>query len=168
MTAGSRESLAGRFERIVFAHWRAGALASAFHIPLADAARDAVLFGTYPGAWAFKDDQARWRAYVRDAIIDPAIGRDVLALGQVRRPALLRQVFAVAVGSPAQIVSLQKIQGQLTDRGALETLAHYLELLQDAYLVAALEKYREKSHPSASGPAEAGDAQQRAALGDAS
>jgi hypothetical protein len=141
VTVGSRESLAGRFERIVFAHWRAGALADAFHIPLADAARQAVLFGTYPGAWALKDDQARWRAYVRDAIIDPAIGRDVLALGQVRRPALLRQVFAVAVGSPAQIVSLQKIQGQLADRGALETMAHYLELLQDAYLVVALEKF---------------------------
>ena len=44
-------------------------------------------------------------------IIDPAIGRDVLALGQVRRPALLRQVFAVAAGSPAQIVSLSKNPG---------------------------------------------------------
>src|SRR5262245_30251676 len=103
VNAGSRESLAGRFERIVFAHWRAGALADTFQIPVADAARQAVFLGTYPGAWVFKDDQARWRAYIRDAIIDPAIGRDVLALGQVRRPALLRQAFAVAVGSPAQI-----------------------------------------------------------------
>ena len=145
VTAGSRESLAGRFERIVFAHWSAGGLAKAFHIPPADAARQAVLFGTYPGAWALTDDQARWRAYVRDAIIDPAIGRDVLALGEVRRPALLRQVFAVSAGSPAQIVSLQKIQGQLTDRGALETLAHYLALLQDAYLVAALQKFAKRA-----------------------
>jgi len=97
------------------------------------------------GAWALTDDQVRWRAYVRDAIIDPAIGRDVLALGEVRRPALLRQVFAVSAGSPAQIVSLQKIQGQLTDPGALETLAHYLALLQDAYLVAALEKFAKRA-----------------------
>jgi hypothetical protein len=63
-----------------------------------DAARAAVRFGTYPGAAPLMSDEARWRAYVRDAIIDPAIGRDVLALGQVRRPALLRQVFAVAAG----------------------------------------------------------------------
>ena len=104
-----------------------------------------MLFGTYPGAWALTRDQARWRAYIRDAIIEPAIGRDVLALGQVRRPALLRQVFAVAVGSPAQIVSLQKIQGQLADRGALETVAHYLGLLQDAYLVAPLEKFAKRA-----------------------
>ncbi len=141
VTHGSRESLAGRFERLAFAHWSAGALAATFRMADADAARQAVLFGTYPGASPLTGDEARWRAYVRDAIIDPAIGRDVLALGQVRRPALLRQVFAVAAGSPAAIVSLQKIQGQLAERGALETVSHYLGLLQEAYLVAALEKF---------------------------
>jgi len=78
---------------------------------------------------------------VRDAIIEPAIGRDVLAQGTVRRPALLRQVFAIAAGSPAQIVSLQKLQGQLQDSGAIETVANYLALLGDAYLIAPLEKY---------------------------
>ncbi len=141
VTQGSRESLAGRFERIVFTHWTAAALAQTFDLPMAEAARQSVLFGTYPGARDLVRDEARWRAYIRDAIIEPAIGRDVLALGQVRRPGLLRQVFAVAVGSPAAIVSLQKVQGQLRDRGALETVAHYLELLRDAYLVAGLEKF---------------------------
>jgi predicted AAA+ superfamily ATPase len=142
---GSRESLAGRFERIVFAHWTAAALADVFKLDLADAVRETVLFGTYPGAWELRKDPARWRAYVRDAIIEPAIGRDVLAMGEVRRPALLRQVFAVATGSPAGIVSLQKLQGQLADRGALETIAHYLELLREAYLVAGLEKYSKRA-----------------------
>lgn len=145
VTEGSRESLAGRFERIVFAHWTAAALADTFKVELADAVREAVLFGTYPGAWELRGDQARWRAYVRDAIIEPAIGRDVLAMGQVRRPALLRQVFAVAVGSPEEIVSLQKLQGQLADRGALETIAHYLELLREAYLVAGLDKFSRRA-----------------------
>lgn len=145
VTEGSRESLAGRFERIVFAHWTAAALADTFKVELAGAVREAVRFGTYPGAWELKGDQARWRAYVRDAIIEPAIGRDVLAMGQVRRPALLRQVFAVAVGSPAEIVSLQKLQGQLADRGALETIAHYLELLREAYLVAGLDKFSRRA-----------------------
>ncbi len=70
-------------------------------------------FGSYPGAIEFKNDPGRWRAYIRVAIIEPAIGRDVLALGVVRRPALLRQVFAIAMASPAQAVSLQKLQGQL-------------------------------------------------------
>lgn len=141
VTGGSRESLAGRFERIEFAHWPPSALAEAFGAGLDEAVREAVRVGTYPGAWELRRDAARWRAYVRDAIIEPAIGRDVLAMGQVRRPALLRQVFAIAVGSPAEIVSLQKIQGQLADRAALETIAHYLELLREAYIVAGLEKF---------------------------
>jgi predicted RecB family endonuclease len=37
-----------------------------------------------------------------------------------RRLALLRQVFGVCASSPAQVVSLQKIQGRLQDAGALE------------------------------------------------
>jgi hypothetical protein len=78
---------------------------------------------------------------VRDAIVEPAIGRDVLALAAVRKPALLRQVFALCASAPAEIVSLQKIQGQLQDKGALETISHYLKLLEEAFLVAALGKF---------------------------
>lgn len=150
---GSRESLAGRFERIVFSHWTPAALGNTFKVSITDAARESVLFGTYPGAWELRKDQARWRAYIRDAIIEPAIGRDVLALGQVRRPALLRQVFAAAVGSPAQIVSLQKLQGQLAERGALDTIAHYLGLLRDAYLVAGVEKFSTRAIRRRAAPA---------------
>jgi len=97
--------------------------------------------GSYPGAFGMRRDAARWSAYIRDAILEPAIGRDLLALAAVRRPALLRQVFGVAATSPARIVSLQKLQGQIQDRGALETIAHYLSLLEEAYLVAAVPKY---------------------------
>lgn len=90
-------------------------------------------------------DLPRWSAYVRDSILEPAIGRDILALAVVRKPALLRQVFGVCASSPAQIVSLQKLQGQLQDAGALETIAHYLELLEQAFLVAPLKKHAERA-----------------------
>lgn len=153
VTTGSRESLAGRFERIVFPHWSASAIAETFQVPIADAARESVMRGTYPGAWNLRTDPDRWRAYLRDAIIEPAIGRDVLAMTEVRRPALLRQLFAVATGSPASIVSLQKLQGQLADRGALETIAHYLSLLQDAFLVAGLEKFSTRAGRRRAAPA---------------
>ncbi len=106
----------------------------------------------YPGAVALQKDPTRWRAYIKDAIIEPAIGRDLLALGAVRRPALLRQAFAIAVGSPAQIVSLQKLQGQLQYKGAIETVAHYLALLEDAYLVAALERFSIRAHRRRAAP----------------
>jgi hypothetical protein len=141
LAAGSRESLAGRFERITLTHWSAASLSRAFRLDPAEAAELAVRMGTYPGAFGLRDDPARWSAYVRDAILEPAIGRDLLALAAIRRPALLRQVFGVAASSPAQIVSLQKLQGQLQDAGALETIAHYLALLEEAFLVAPLAKY---------------------------
>ncbi|HET7503769.1 MAG TPA: AAA family ATPase [Kofleriaceae bacterium] len=141
LSAGSRESLAGRFERITLTHWSATSLVEIFGVEPQDAADLLVRMGSYPGAFELRADLPRWSAYVRDAILEPAIGRDLLALAAVRKPALLRQVFGVCVASPAQIVSLQKIQGQLQDPGALETIAHYLALLEEAFLVAALGKY---------------------------
>jgi len=138
--AGSRESLAGRFERLTLAHWSARSLAETFGINPLDAAHFVVTIGAYPGAFPLRNDIRRYLAYVRDAILEPAIGRDMLALGAVRKPALLRQVFGVAASSPAQIVSLQKMQGRLQDSGALETIAHYLSLLEDGFLVAPLTK----------------------------
>jgi predicted AAA+ superfamily ATPase len=141
LAAGSRETLAGRFERITLSHWTAAALAGVFGLSPSQAVDTAVRWGTYPGALSFRRDPARRLAYIRDAIAEPAIGRDLLALGPIRKPGLLRQVFGVAVSSPAQIVSLAKIQGHLQDPGALETIAHYLSLLEEAFLVSALEKF---------------------------
>ncbi len=141
LATGSRESLAGRFERLTLTHWTAASLAAAFEIPPSEAVQHLVRMGSYPGAFPLRHELPRWIAYVRDSILEPAIGRDLLALGAVRKPALLRQVFGVCAASPAEIVSLQKIQGQLTDPGALETIAHYLDLLEEAFLVVALEKH---------------------------
>lgn len=141
LAAGSRESLAGRFERLTLSHWSASDIAEAFGLSPAEAADLVARSGSYPGAVPLRSDPPRWTAYVRDAIVEPAIGRDLLALAPIRKPGLLRQVFGVCVASPAQIVSLQKIQGQLHDAGALETIAHYLALLEEAYLVAALPKH---------------------------
>ncbi len=138
---GARETLAGRFERAELVHWSAAALATHFKLRPFRAAEVLVREGGYPGAMSLRADPARWTAYVRDAIVEPAIGRDLLALEAVRKPGLLRQVFAACVAAPAQIVALQKLQGVLQDRGALETIAHYLALLEDAYLVAALPKF---------------------------
>jgi hypothetical protein len=89
-------------------------------------------------------DVPRWKVYLRDSIIDPAVGRDLMMLESIRKPALLRQVFAVCTGHPAEIMSLAKIAGEITDAGTLETIAHYLTLLEEAYLVSASRKYSAK------------------------
>lgn len=145
LSAGSRDSLAGRFERITLTHWSASSVATSFGVADTAACDLVVSRGAYPGAFSLRDDVPRWSAYVRDAILEPAIGRDILALAAVRKPALLRQVFGIAASCPAQIVSLQKIQGQLQDAGALATIAHYLALLEEAFLVAPLGKYASRA-----------------------
>lgn len=138
---GSSDSLAGRFERLTLAHWTASGLAGAFRLSRERAIDTLLARGTFPGAVSKLRDPKRWSAYIRDAIVEPALGKDVVDLGEVRKPALLRQLFMAAASSPAQIVSLQKLQGSLQDPGALETIASYLELLERAFLVAALEKF---------------------------
>lgn len=139
--AGARESMAGRFEKLTLSHWGAGDLANIAGITPRDAAYRVVTHGGYPGAVVFWNDPARWLAYVRDSIIEPAIGRDILHLEKVRKPALLRQVFAVSAAHPSEILSLEKIAGLLAEKGALETISHYLELLHEAFLVTPLQKF---------------------------
>jgi hypothetical protein len=59
----------------------------------------------------------------------------------VDKPALLRRVFQLACDYSGQILSYQKMLGQLTDAGNTVTLAHYLQLLQGAGMVAGLSKF---------------------------
>jgi uncharacterized protein len=139
--SGLRETMAGRYERIALRQWNAQDLAEAFSISQENAVRNVVRFGSFPGAYGFISDLPRWKAYMRDSIIDAAIGRDILVLEAVKKPALLRQVFAVCAGHPSEILSLSKIAGAISETGALDTVAHYLDLLSEAYLVSALRKY---------------------------
>ena len=101
--AGSRETMAGRFEKLSLHHWGAGALVDLLGVKRADAPLRVVTCGGYPGARQFWKDEARLRSYLREAIVEPAIGRDILQLEQVRKPALLRQIFALAMAHPAEI-----------------------------------------------------------------
>jgi hypothetical protein len=48
--------------------------------------------------------------------------------------------MAVGCAYSGQILSYQKMLGQLTDAGNTVTLAHYLKLLQGAGMVAGLSK----------------------------
>jgi predicted AAA+ superfamily ATPase len=139
--AGARETMAGRFERLRLLHWPASELVKQLRLSPTEAVDQMVRFGSYPGAQSLLSDPVRWKSYLRDSIVEPAIGRDVLTIEAIRKPALLRQVYAVSTGHPAEIVSLQKLCGQLSGKGAMETVAHYLHVLEEACLIAALPKY---------------------------
>lgn len=134
---GLKETLAGRYELLHADHWNYREAKEIFGLSLAKY----IEFGCYPGSNMFLHDVERWGAYVRDSIVEPAIGRDLLQLHPVDQPALLRQLFGLAVTLPAQRVSLKKLQGELQGKGTLPTLQNYLRLLGDAFLVSGIDKY---------------------------
>lgn len=65
----------------------------------------------------------------------------MLLLTRVDKPALLRRLFQLACDYSGQVLSYQKMIGQLQDAGNTTTLAHYLDLLAGAGMVAGLQKF---------------------------
>jgi len=134
---GLTESLAGRFEIIPVPHWSFSEMKAAFGWSL----DQYVYFGGYPGAASLIEEEQRWRRYLVDALIETTISRDILLLTRVDKPALLRRLFHLGCNYSGQVLSYQKMLGQLQDAGNTVTLAHYLDLLKGAGLLAGLSKY---------------------------
>lgn len=134
---GLNESLAGRFELVRVPHWSFSEMRDAFGWDL----ERYLFFGGYPGSASLIRDQGRWRSYILDSLIETTVARDVLLLTRVDKPALLRQLLRLGCDYSAQVLSYQKMLGQLQDAGNTTTLAHYLELLQGAGLLTGLQKY---------------------------
>src|SRR5262245_36373085 len=82
-----------------------------------------------------------WVNYILDSLVETTISRDVLLLSRVDKPALLRQLFRLGCDYSGQILSYQKMLGELQDAGNTVTLAHYLELLSSAGLLVGLQKF---------------------------
>jgi hypothetical protein len=136
---GLTESLSGRFELHRLPHWSYCECHECFGMSL----EDYFVFGGYPGAVPLRKDYARWGRYIRDSLIETVVGKDVLLMSPVQKPALLRQTLGIACAHPAQILSYQKITGQLSDAGNATTIAHYLNLLSAAYLLSTLPRWSE-------------------------
>jgi hypothetical protein len=139
--SGLTESLAGRFELTRIGHWTFSELKGAFGYDL----ERYLLHGGYPGAVAFEDDFDRWYAYLKDAIVEAVIGKDILQNRKVANPALFRQAFEILCRYPAQEISYTKLLGQLQDKGNTDLVKYYLELYTGAFLIYSLEKYANKA-----------------------
>ena len=134
---GLTESLAGRFELVRVSHWSLAEMRQAFGWDL-----DRFLYyGGYPGAAALVDDHHRWARYILDSLVETTLSRDILLLTRVDKPALLRQLFRLGGDYSGQVLSYQKMLGQLQDAGNTTTLAHYLELLSGAGMLTGLQKF---------------------------
>jgi predicted AAA+ superfamily ATPase len=134
---GLTESLAGRFETLYMSHWTLSEMQEAFGF----SPEEFVWFGGYPGAAPLIGDENRWKQYVSNSLIETSISKDVLMLSRVDKPALMKRLFELGSLFSGQILSYNKMLGQLQDVGNTTTLSHYLELLDTAGLLGGIEKY---------------------------
>lgn len=134
---GLTESLAGRFELTYIPHWSFTEMNQAFGWNETQFA----WFGGYPGAAELITDENRWKRYLLDSIIETSISKDILMLSRIDKPALMRRLFDLGCDYSGQILSFNKILGQLQDAGNTTTLSNYLSLLDQAGLLSGLEKY---------------------------
>ncbi|MDR0864200.1 MAG: ATP-binding protein [Candidatus Symbiothrix sp.] len=134
---GLTESLAGRFELFHFTHWSFSEMQAAFGWDI----EKYVYFGGYPGAAPLVEDEKRWQDYVRNSLVETSISKDILMLTRVDKPALLKQLFELGAYFSGQILSFNKILGQLLDAGNTTTLSNYLHLLDESGLLGGIEKY---------------------------
>ncbi len=141
MGSGLTESLAGRFEVIHLPHWTFSEMQEAFEFDL----NQFLYFGGYPGAAPIISDLDRWRAYIRESLMEPSFSRDIMLLTRIEKPALMRQLFWLGCHYSSQILSYHKMLGQLHDAGNTTTLAHYLELLSKVGMMTGLQKYSGQS-----------------------
>lgn len=136
---GLTESLAGRFELIRLTHWTYAEMRDCFGWTLPQY----IYYGGYPGAAQYVTNEARWRNYVKDSLIEPSISKDVLMNANILKPQLLRQLFEVGSCYSGELLSLTKVAAQMQDAGNVTTLAGYLHLLDECNLLCGLQKYAE-------------------------
>jgi Predicted ATPase (AAA+ superfamily) len=139
MQKGLSESLAGRFETLPIPHWSFKEMKEIFGWSL----EHYLYFGGYPGAAPLSDEEnpSRWINYINDSIIETTISRDILLMSQVNKPALLRRLFQLGCHYSGQILSYNKMLGELQDAGNSTTLAHYVDLLAGSGLITGLQKF---------------------------
>ena len=140
MQAGLTESLAGRFMPIRFTHWSYREMSEAFDLSL----DEYVYFGGYPGTASLVHSPEQWNDYVRHALIEPNIERDVLSMVRVDKPELIKRLFDLGARYSGQVVSYTKLLGHLQDAGNTTTLTRYLGLLSRVGLIAALPNHTER------------------------
>ena len=134
---GLTESLAGRYELIPMPHWSYTEMKEAFDMGI----EHYIYYGGYPGGSSIINDDKRWKRYIKDSIISPAIERDILMTKTIYKPELMKQLFELGCTYSGEELSLNKIIGQLQDAGNVTTLANYLTTLNESKLLCGLQKY---------------------------
>lgn len=134
---GLTESLAGRYELIRMGHWSYPEMRDAFGFTL----EQWIYFGGYPGATDYIADMRRWKKYIKESLVAPAIEKDVIMTSNIYKPTLMKQLFELGCSYSSEQISLTKLLGQLQDVGNVTTLSSYMDILGQCNLLTGLHKY---------------------------
>lgn len=142
MQEGMANYLTGRFRTIHVPHWSFSEMRNAFGLSL----DEYIYYGGYPGGAAKTGDFDQWYEYVQNTIVGTSIEREILAMQQINKPVLMESLLTVGAGYSGQILSYNKMLGQLQDAGNTTTLARYLKLLSDVGLLTGLPKHSNRAY----------------------
>ncbi|MCY3999882.1 MAG: AAA family ATPase [Bacteroidetes bacterium] len=145
MLVGINESLAGRFITQKITHWSYREMTECFRLNV----DEYVFFGGYPGAFYSRRPEKRqeyWHNYIQTSIISPIFDRDIMGLTRIRKPALMRRLMDLGPSLSAQLISYNKLLGQLQDKGNSTTISGYLDLLSDVGFLTCISRYTPRPH----------------------
>ena len=134
---GLSESLMVRFEEIRMTHWTYAEMRDCFGLTV----DEFIYFGGYPGAVEMMQDEARWKVYVRNSMIDATVNRDIFEDVRIGKAALLRKTLELGAAYSGKILSLTKLLGEIQDAGNVMTIAGYLERLNQCGLLGTFQKF---------------------------
>ncbi len=134
---GLTESLAGRFELIRITHWSYPEMRDAFGYTL----DQYIYYGGYPGPAMLVNNEKRWKKYIKDSLVAPAIEKDVIMTSNIYKPSLMKRTFELGCCYSSEQLSLTKMIGKLQDAGNVTTVSGYLKILSQSSLLSALQKY---------------------------
>ena len=137
LTQGMNESLAGRFELISVYHWDFLESRKLKKMEL----NTYLEKGGYPKSYSFIEDNDRRSDYVRNAVLNRVIDKDIFEFAIVKKPMLFRQAFEIICCYPAQEISYRKLLGQIQDKGNIEIIKYYISLFEGAFLIKTLQKF---------------------------
>lgn len=137
LSRGLSESLAGRFEVIATFQWSFSESKEAFGLNL----EEFLHLGGYPASYELRRDSARFRKYMAEAVFESVVSLDIFRFASIKKPALFRQTFELACQYPSQVLSYNKLLGQLQDAGNVDQVKHYLDLFSQAFLIRQIFKY---------------------------
>ena len=146
---GLSESLCGRYQKLFTHHWSYSEMSQAFGFSL----DEFIYYGGYPGAAKYlrRGGHSQWYQHVKESVVTNNINRDILDLIEIKKPEVMKQLYAMGARYSGQLFSFQKISESLQG-GDQPLLRGYLRILGQVFMLAGLSPYAKDLHKQGGTP----------------